>query len=171
MVPYEVYQTLPDIRYNCAQRMKRALMQFADSAGQDQQADLGLHCPLRESMDTVIYLYEQRLSRSDCIESHFPTLYINILNRALFLSGKSCYEAIDLTTLEERVNMTELPKENLDLILLANLQQNRVNSAHTQQTSTHKEEKDRQRASVVVLKWYTSERPRIFKLFLHGIQV
>ena len=146
-----------DIRYNCAQRMKRALMQFADSAGQDQQADLGLHCPLRESMDTVIYLYEQRLSRSDCIESHFPTLYINILNGALFLSGKSCYEAIDLTTLEERVNMTELPKENLDLILLANLQQNRVNSAHTQQTSTHKEEKDRQRASV--------------KLFLHGIQV
>ena len=53
--------------------------------------------------------------------------------------------------------MTELPKENLDLILLANLQQNRVNSAHTQQTSTHKEEKDRQWASV--------------KLFLHGIQV
>ena len=146
-----------DIRYNCAQRMKRALMQFADSAGQDQQADLGLHCSLRESMDTVIYLYEQRLSRSDCIESPFPTLYINILNGALFLSGKSCYEAIDLTTLEERVNMTELPKENLDLILLANLQQNRVNAAHTQQTSTHKEEKDRQRASV--------------KLFLHGIQV
>ena len=133
-------------------------MQFADSAGQDQQADLGLHCPLRESMDTVIYLYEQRLSRSDCIESPFPTLYINILNGALFLSGKSCYEAIDLTTLEEiRLNMTELPKENLDLFLLANLQQNRVNSAHTQQASTHKEEKNRQRASV--------------KLFLHGIQV
>ena len=55
------------------------------------------------------------------------------------------------------MNMTELPKENLDLILLANLQQNRVNSAHTKQTCTHKEEKDRQRASV--------------KLFLHGIQV
>ena len=122
-------------------------MQFADSAGQYQQADLGLHCPLRESMDTVIYLYEQRLSRSDSTESPFSTLYINILKGALFLSGKSCYEAIDLTTLEEiRVNMTELPKENLDLILLGNLQQNRVNSAHTQQTSTHKEEKDRQRA-------------------------
>ena len=130
-------------------------MQFSDSAGQDQQADLGLHCPLRESMDTVIYLYEQRLSRSDSIESPFSTLYINILNGALFLSGKSCYEAIDLTTLEERVNMTELPKENLDLILLANLQQNRVNSAHTQQTSTHKEEKDSE----------------LLLLFLHGIRL
>ena len=85
-------------------------------------------------------------------------MYINALNGALFLLGKPCYEAIGLTTLEEiRVNMTELPKENLDLILLANLQQNRVNSAHTKQSSTHKEEKDRQRASV--------------KFFLHGVQV
>ena len=83
-------------------------MQFADSAGQDQQADLDLRCPLRESIDIV--LYEQRMSRSDCIESPFPTLYINILNGALFLSGKSCYEAVDLTTLEEiGVNMSELP--------------------------------------------------------------
>ena len=69
---------------------EKGLMQFADSAGQDQQADLGLYCPLRESMDTAIYLYEQRMSKSDCIESPFPTLYINILNGALFLSGKSC---------------------------------------------------------------------------------
>ena len=47
--------------------------------------------------------------------------------------------------------MMEFRKENLDLILLANLQQNRVNSAHTKQTSTPKEEKNRQRASVKFL--------------------
>ena len=53
--------------------------------------------------------------------------------------------------------MTELPKENLDLILMANLQQNRVKSAHIKRTTTHREEKERQRASV--------------KFFLHGKQV
>ena len=55
------------------------------------------------------------------------------------------------------MNMTELPKENLDLILMANLQQNRVNSAHTKRTATHREEKVRQLASV--------------KFFLHGTQI
>ena len=138
-------------------------MQFADSASQDLQADLGLHCPLRESMDTVIYLYEQRLSRSDCIESPFPTLYINILSGALFLSVKSCYEAIDLTTLEERVNITELPKENLDRILLANLQQNRVYSVHTH--NKHLLTRKKKTGSELLLSCsymvYKSERPRI----------
>ena len=55
------------------------------------------------------------------------------------------------------MNMTELPKENLDLILMANLQQNRVKSAHTKRTATHREEKERQCAFV--------------KFFLHGTQV
>ena len=53
--------------------------------------------------------------------------------------------------------MTELPKENLDLILMANLQQNRAKSTHTKRTATNREEKERQRASV--------------KFFLHGKQV
>ena len=46
------------------------------------------------------------------------------------------------------MNMMELPKENLDLTLMANLQQNRVKSAHTKWTATRREEKERQRASV-----------------------
>ena len=46
------------------------------------------------------------------------------------------------------MNMTELPKINLDLTLMANLQPNRVKSAHTKCTATHREEQERQRASV-----------------------
>ena len=38
-------------------------MQLADNAGPDAQADRGLHCPLTESMDTVVYVDEQRISR------------------------------------------------------------------------------------------------------------
>ena len=34
------------------------------------QADLGLHCPLKESMDTVVYDDEQRMPRSDCMDAH-----------------------------------------------------------------------------------------------------
>ena len=51
-------------------------MLFADNAGPDQpahlltQADLGLRCPLTESMDTVVYVDEQRMIRSDCTDAH-----------------------------------------------------------------------------------------------------
>ena len=45
-------------------------MQFADNVGPGQPAYLGLCCPLTESMDTVIYVYEQRMSRSDCTDVH-----------------------------------------------------------------------------------------------------
>ena len=41
-------------------------MQFADSAGPDQ----GLQCLLTESMATIVYVYEQRLLRSDCMDAH-----------------------------------------------------------------------------------------------------
>ena len=32
--------------------------------------DQGLHCPLTESVDTVIYVEDQRMLRSDCIDDH-----------------------------------------------------------------------------------------------------
>ena len=35
------------------------------------QADLGLRYPLTESMDTLIYVDEQRMPRSDCINAHY----------------------------------------------------------------------------------------------------
>ena len=38
-------------------------MQFA-------QAELGLHCPLSASMDTVVYVEQQRMRRSDCTDPH-----------------------------------------------------------------------------------------------------
>ena len=41
-------------------------MQFADSAGPDQ----GLRCPLTELMDTVVYVDEQGMLRSDCMDAH-----------------------------------------------------------------------------------------------------
>ena len=34
------------------------------------QADQGLHCPLTESMETVVYVNKQRMLRSDCADAH-----------------------------------------------------------------------------------------------------
>ena len=47
-------------------------MLFADNAGPDQPAhtDLGLRCPLTESMATVVYVDEQKMPRSDCTDAH-----------------------------------------------------------------------------------------------------
>ena len=39
-------------------------MHFAVNIGQ------GLRCPLTESMDTVVYVDEQRMHRSDCMVAH-----------------------------------------------------------------------------------------------------
>ena len=47
-----------------AQHTKRALMQFTDNAGPD------LGCSLTESMDTVVFVDEQRMPRSDCMFVH-----------------------------------------------------------------------------------------------------
>ena len=47
----------------CGQRRTRAACAFA-------QAGLVLRCPLTESMDTVVYVDEQRMSRSDCMDAH-----------------------------------------------------------------------------------------------------
>ena len=33
-------------------------------------SDQGLHCPLTESMDTVVYVNEQTMLRSDCMHAH-----------------------------------------------------------------------------------------------------
>ena len=52
-------------------------MQFEDNKGHDQpahvpfvQADLGLHCLLTKSMDTIVCIHEQRMSKSDCMDVH-----------------------------------------------------------------------------------------------------
>ena len=42
----------------CGQRRPRSACAFA-------QADQGLRCPLTESMDTIIYFDEQKMSRTD----------------------------------------------------------------------------------------------------------
>ena len=46
------------------QRTKRTLIYFADNVGPDQDR----HCPLIESIDTDVYVDEQRMSRSDCTD-------------------------------------------------------------------------------------------------------
>ena len=49
-------------------------MQFADNTSPDQpafaQADLGIHGPLTGSLDIVVSVDEQRMSRSDCTYAH-----------------------------------------------------------------------------------------------------
>ena len=40
------------------------------SACTNVQADQGLHCPLPESMDTVVYIDKRRMSRSDCMDAN-----------------------------------------------------------------------------------------------------
>ena len=47
----------------CGQRRPRSACAYA-------QADQGLHCPLTESMDTVVHDDEQRMLRSDCTDAH-----------------------------------------------------------------------------------------------------
>ena len=34
------------------------------------QADLGLRCPLTESVDIVVYVNKQKLPRLDCTDAH-----------------------------------------------------------------------------------------------------
>ena len=47
----------------CEQRRLRSACVFA-------QADLSLRCPLRESFDTVVYVDERRMLKSDCTDEH-----------------------------------------------------------------------------------------------------
>ena len=47
----------------CGQRRPWSACAFA-------QADLGLRCPLTESMDIVVYVDKQRMSRPDCTDTH-----------------------------------------------------------------------------------------------------
>ena len=58
-------------------------MQFADNAGPDQ----GLLCPLIELMGIVVYVNEQRISRSDCtiyIYSNFDFRYVRLCDLDIF---------------------------------------------------------------------------------------
>ena len=86
-----------------------------------------------------------------------------------FLQVNHVFQAVGMQALEEiRLNMAELTKENVDLVILANMQQNRVNAGQTKQTATHKEDKERQRASV---KFFLFGRQvcRSTYLFAHGV--
>ena len=69
-----------------------------------------------------------------------------------------------------QLNMTELPKENVDLIILANVQHSRENSSQTKQTATHTDRKERHRASV---KFFLIARQvcRSTYLFAHGVGI
>ena len=70
-----------------------------------------------------------------------------------------------------RLNMAELTKESVvDLIILANMQQNRINSCQTKQTATHTDRKERRRASV---KFFLLGRQvcRSAYLFAHGVGI
>ena len=49
-------------------------MQFADNAF--AQANLGLHCLLTEPTVTVIYVDEQKMLRSDCLDAMLIWAYI-----------------------------------------------------------------------------------------------
>ena len=54
----------------------------------------------------------------------------SILTNIFIVSGKSCFQAVGMRALEDiRLNMAELTKENVDLIILANMQQNRQGRA------------------------------------------
>ena len=52
-----------------AQSTKSVLKRFADSVDPDQPAR-ELRCPLTESMDPVVFVDEERMSRSDCRNTH-----------------------------------------------------------------------------------------------------
>ena len=95
----------------------------------------------------------------------------SILTNIFIVSGKPCFQAVGMRALEDiRLNMAELTKENLDLIILANMQQNRVNSSQTKQTATHTDRKERRRASV---KFFLLGRQvcRSTYLFAHGVGI
>ena len=94
-----------------------------------------------------------------------------ILTNIFIVSGKPCFQAVGMRALEDiRLNMAELTKENVDLIILANMQQNRVNSSQTKQTATHTDRKERRRASV---KFFLLGRQvcRSTYLFAHGVGI
>ena len=60
----------------------------------------------------------------------------------------TCFQAVGMQSLENiRLNMAEL-SENINLIILANMQQNRLTSCQTKQTTSHKDGKERHPASV-----------------------
>ena len=53
-----------------AQCTKGALIKFADIARPDQPADQDLCSRLTKSVDTVVYVDEQRMLRSNCTDVH-----------------------------------------------------------------------------------------------------
>ena len=65
--PEDTEINIYDVQYT-----KRALMKFAVNAGPDQpmhaQVALVLHCPLTESVDTIVYVDEQKMPRVVCTD-------------------------------------------------------------------------------------------------------
>ena len=56
------------------------------------------------------------------------------------ISGKPCYQAVGMQALEEiRLNMAELTKENVDLIILQTCSKTELIPVQTKQTTTHKD--------------------------------
>ena len=45
-------------------------MQLADKVGPDQPARMGLCCLLTESIDSVVYVNKQRITRIDGMDAH-----------------------------------------------------------------------------------------------------
>ena len=82
-------------------------------------------------------------------------------NLVCLISGGSCSHSIGQSAIEAyRLNMSEIPSESLDLILLSHMQQTRLNKDNaktTQKTPSHPKVSDRKIASV--------------RFFLFGLQV
>ena len=62
------YIFIQSYRINDAQRTKKAHIQYAGSADLDQAAQF-LRFPLTESMAIVVYVDEQKMTRSDCMDA------------------------------------------------------------------------------------------------------
>ena len=66
------------------------------------------------------------------------------------LLGEACSSVLGIDALKAmRLNMLEIPPEDLDLIVLSHLQQNRINSNVTKKTSSHTQASARKRASMI----------------------
>ena len=68
----------------------------------------------------------------------------SFLTNIFIVSGKPCFQAVGMRALEDiRLNMAEPTKENVDLIILANMQQNRfIQARQNRQPRIRKERSD-----------------------------
>ena len=79
--------------------------------------------------------YNHSLTR---INKKIDKKYHDLLVLILQLIGEACSSVLGIDVIEAiRLNMLEIPPEDLDLIVLSHLQQNRVNSDYNKKTSSH----------------------------------